>query len=370
MTSRMRRSLRRALVGGAALLLAATLAPTTTAVADPALTVEEAKQQVDDLNTQAAAIDQDYAGVQEKIATGKKQLTQTQADVKAQQIKVAALKKSVGQVALAEFQNSSLDTTAQLFLRSDTQTFLNQMSTVQKVNENQNSALQKLQTEQGNLASLERSAATDLVAQREDEKNLATLRSKSDAKVAAAKAILAKLTAEERARIAALEKARQQEAAAAAKEASAAADTTSTGDKSGTSTKGTGTSSDSGTDDAPVSGSSKGATALAFAKKQLGKPYSFGAAGPGAYDCSGLTSAAWAAAGVSISRTSQTQYNDGKAVSRDDLQPGDLVFFYSGISHVALYVGNGTIIHAPHAGASVEYSKLSYMPYMGARRPG
>ena len=179
----MRRSLRRALAAGTALLLAAALAPTTTAVADPPLTVEEAKQQVDDLNTQAAAIDQDYAGVQDKIATGKKELAQTQADVKAQQIKVAALRKSVGQVALAQFQNSSLDTTAQLFLRSDTQTFLNQMSTVEKVNENQNSVLQKLQTEQGNLTGLERAAATDLVTQREDETNLAALRAKSDAKV-------------------------------------------------------------------------------------------------------------------------------------------------------------------------------------------
>lgn len=362
MTSRMRRSLRRALVGGATLLLAATLAPTTTAVADPALTVEEAKQQVDDLNTQAAAIDQDYAGVQDKIATGKKQLAQTQADVKAQQIKVAALKKSVGQVALAEFQNSSLDTTAQLFLRSDTQTFLNQMSTVQKVNENQNATLQKLQTEQGNLASLERSAGTDLVTQREDEKNLAALRAKSDAKVTAAKAILAKLTAEERARIAALEKARQQEAAAAAKEASQNTVTKNPDSKKATTATGTTTSASTGT--------SKGATALAWAEQQVGKPYSFGATGPNAFDCSGLTGGAWRAAGVSLPRTSQQQFTAGTPVSRENLQPGDLVFFYSGISHVALYAGNGKIFHASRPGKPLGYGDLSEMPYMGARRPG
>jgi cell wall-associated NlpC family hydrolase len=362
----MRSSLRRALVGGAAVLLTATFAPHP-AVAAPPLTVEEAKQQVDDLNTQAAAIDQDYAGVQDKIASGKKQLAQTQVDVKAQQAKVAALKKSVGQVALAQFQNSSLNTTAQLFLRSDTQTFLNQVSTVEKVNENQNSALQKLQTEQGNLASLERSAATDLTTLRADETNLAALRATSDAKVDAAKQILAKLTAEERARLAALEKARQKEAAAAAAEASAETETETA--TPATSTKSTGSSSD---DDAPAapSGSGKGATAVAFAKAQLGKPYSFGATGPNAYDCSGLTQAAWKAAGVSLSRTSQTQFGDGTPVSRDNLQPGDLVFFYPGITHVALYVGNGTVIHAPHAGSSVQYIKMAYMPFAGARRPG
>ena len=124
---------------------------------------------------------------------------------------------------------------------------------------------------------------------------------------------------------------------------------------------------------APSSGSSasKGQRALAHAKKQLGKPYRFGAAGPSAYDCSGLTSAAWRAAGVSLPRTARQQYAKGKRVARSSLRPGDLVFFYSqSPSHVALYVGDGKIIHSPRPGRGVEYSKLSYMPYAGAVRPG
>jgi cell wall-associated NlpC family hydrolase len=114
-----------------------------------------------------------------------------------------------------------------------------------------------------------------------------------------------------------------------------------------------------------------GAAALAFARTQLGKPYKYGATGPAAYDCSGLTLAAWKAAGVSLPRTSQQQFAVGKKVAKADLQPGDLVFFYSAKpTHVALYVGDGVIIHAPKPGKDVEYSKVAYMPFSGARRPG
>ena len=115
-----------------------------------------------------------------------------------------------------------------------------------------------------------------------------------------------------------------------------------------------------------------GAAALAFAVQQLGKAYAFGAAGPASYDCSGLTSAAWKAAGVSLPRTSQQQFAVGTKVAQADLRPGDLVFFYSTTkpTHVALYVGDGVILHAPRPGKTVEYSKLAYMPFSGARRPG
>ena len=111
--------------------------------------------------------------------------------------------------------------------------------------------------------------------------------------------------------------------------------------------------------------------ALAFAKKQLGKPYKFGAEGPNSYDCSGLAQASWAAAGVAIPRVTTTQFKFGTAIAKANLKPGDLVFFYGpSPSHVALYVGQGMVIHAPRPGKTVEYIKMSYMPYAGARRPG
>jgi cell wall-associated NlpC family hydrolase len=106
-------------------------------------------------------------------------------------------------------------------------------------------------------------------------------------------------------------------------------------------------------------------TALA----QLGDPYVWGAAGPDAFDCSGLTMYAYAAAGVSLPHSSNMQSTLGTAVSYYDLQPGDLVFFYSPVSHVAMYIGNGQIVTAPSSGDVVKITELAYMPeYAGARR--
>jgi cell wall-associated NlpC family hydrolase len=116
-------------------------------------------------------------------------------------------------------------------------------------------------------------------------------------------------------------------------------------------------------------GSSKGKRALKFAKKQLGKPYRYGADGPSAYDCSGLTLAAYRAAGVHLSHNSATQYRQIKHVSKSHLKLGDLVFFYSGRSHVAIYAGHGKVIHAGRPGEPIEYIKMKYMPYNGAGRP-
>jgi len=121
---------------------------------------------------------------------------------------------------------------------------------------------------------------------------------------------------------------------------------------------------------AKPSSSSKGAKALAFAKKQIGDSYRYGATGPNSWDCSGLTGGAWKAAGVKIPRTSQAQYKAGKKVAKSALKPGDLVFFYSGITHVGIYAGNGDVIHASRPGKPVAKIKMKYMPYQGARRPG
>jgi cell wall-associated NlpC family hydrolase len=117
------------------------------------------------------------------------------------------------------------------------------------------------------------------------------------------------------------------------------------------------------------SSSSKGEKALAFAKKQLGEKYKFGAAGPNKWDCSGLTMKAWKAAGKKLPHSAKAQYKKGKKVSKSKLKKGDLVFFYSGPSHVGIYAGGGKIIHASRPGKPVAYIKIKYMPYKGARRP-
>lgn len=102
---------------------------------------------------------------------------------------------------------------------------------------------------------------------------------------------------------------------------------------------------------ATVSGTA--ARAVSYARAQLGKPYVYGATGPGSYDCSGLTQAAWRAAGVSIPRTSGAQWSGLTRVSASAVQPGDIVV-YNGAGHVALYIGNGQIIEAPRPGKSIQ----------------
>jgi cell wall-associated NlpC family hydrolase len=109
---------------------------------------------------------------------------------------------------------------------------------------------------------------------------------------------------------------------------------------------------------------------LAVAKSYLGVPYRYGGSSRSGVDCSGLTMVAWKAAGVSLAHSSRSQYRSTPRVPRSQLKPGDLVFYYGDIHHVAIYAGKGLIIHAPHPGADVEYADLDDMPYRGAGRPG
>ena len=109
--------------------------------------------------------------------------------------------------------------------------------------------------------------------------------------------------------------------------------------------------------------------AVDTAMAQIGDPYVWAAAGPDAFDCSGLTQYAYAAAGVSLPHSSSMQSQMGTPVSRSELQPGDLVFFYSPVSHVGMYIGNGQMVHASTSGTPVQVASLDSMgSYSGARR--
>jgi cell wall-associated NlpC family hydrolase len=123
-------------------------------------------------------------------------------------------------------------------------------------------------------------------------------------------------------------------------------------------------------DDLPRASSKQAQQAVRFALAQVGKPYVFGAAGPGAFDCSGLTMAAWATAGVHLPHSAAEQYSYGTHVSRDQLEPGDLIFFYNPIGHVTIYIGNGLMVSAPTEGEPVSVVPLAYYnsDYVGATR--
>ncbi|MFE9494910.1 C40 family peptidase, partial [Streptomyces collinus] len=115
--------------------------------------------------------------------------------------------------------------------------------------------------------------------------------------------------------------------------------------------------------DAPPA-SGRASAAFSAAQSQIGKPYVYGATGPSSFDCSGLTSWAYAQAGVSIPRTSEAQANAGTRIyNQSDLKVGDLVIFYGDMHHVGLYAGNGQVLHAPHTGAVVRYEAMGNMPF-------
>ncbi|MFJ2215730.1 C40 family peptidase [Streptomyces sp. NPDC101062] len=245
----------------------------------------------------------------------------------------------------------------------------------------------------------------------ESPEYLRTSKESIQRKLAEARSLLARLTAEEQARLAALERKREEETRRAAEaqakaeardkaeaEAEAerrreaeqtqaqarprsharpsSADTdagantianTIAGTDAGTAV-GTGAEAGTGGDTAGTY-AAKAAKVLTFADAQIGKPYVWGASGPSSYDSSGLTQAAWRAAGVELPRTTGEQVNAGTRVATDDLLPGDLVFFYDDASHAGIYIGDGMMVHAPKPGANVREESIYYMPIYGSVRP-
>jgi cell wall-associated NlpC family hydrolase len=113
----------------------------------------------------------------------------------------------------------------------------------------------------------------------------------------------------------------------------------------------------------------KGGRAAQKACDLIGKPYVFGSNGPNSYDCSGLTQKAWASVGVSLEHYTKDQWGSTRSVSRSELKPGDLVFYYSDLHHVALYIGGGKVVHAPHTGDHVRMATIDRGPIAGYRRP-
>ena len=352
------------------------------ASADPDA-VQEAKERVEELEMEAAALDQEAVGAQEKLDEAKERLSTQKEDVAEQAEKVKEMKRQVGKVAVTQYQGRHIDPTTQVFLDSQDDEFLSRYATVQQVNSNQNDVLQTYQIEQANLNDMRRSAETDVKTIDEQTQKVKEARDASQEKLDEAQKELDRLTEEERQRLEEIERKEREEAERAAQEAAEqeedSADESPDGgtgsdrgsDAGSSGNGGSGSSSSDGGSGVDVPpGSSKGQAALAFAKAQIGKPYIFGGTGPSGYDCSGLTGAAWSSVGVSIPRTSQAQFGAGSSVSKGDLQPGDLVFYYGGISHVGIYAGGGQIVHASRSGKPIGYAPLDSMPYAGARRVG
>ncbi|MER5733194.1 NlpC/P60 family protein [Streptomyces sp. NPDC002138] len=346
-----RKPRQRPLLSGGTLRTAATLAlagaATATAYegtsqADPQPTPDQVKAQVDRLYEEAEAATEQYNGAKEKAEAAQKSLTDLRDETARKTDRLNTARSALGSLAASQYRSGSLGTAVQLALADDPQDYLDRAAFISRAGDRNAAEVASVRRQLDEVGRLRDKAAGRLSELRAREAELAGQKKVIEGKLDAAKQLLAKLTAEERARYEA------QGAGSIASPGSAAALAVAP---------------------APPGDGSRAARAVAFAYGALGKPYVWGATGPGSFDCSGLTQAAWQAAGVSLPRTTYTQINAGHRVSRDQLAPGDLVFFYSGVSHVGLYVGNGQMIHAPHPGAPVRVAPISSMPWAGASRP-
>ncbi|GAA1972018.1 C40 family peptidase [Kitasatospora viridis] len=335
--------LRRVLLGTAAASTAA-LAAAVPARAEPAPTVAGVKQQVDQLNEQAESSIEKYNGLREKQDRLQQTTGRLQDRVAATQQKTDQLRGGLGAFAAQQYRGGGIDPSVQLLLNAAPDEYLERAATQDQVSSTQAGLLRQLAREQRSLDQ-DRKEATDRLAELDAAgKQLAEEKRQVQAKLDQAQQLLNRLTPADRAAV------------------NAADPTSGTGARAGRSAD--------RPDTPAVPAGGRAAAAVQFAYAQLGKPYVWGATGPGSFDCSGLTGAAWRAAGVSLPRVSEDQWNAGRRIARADLQPGDLVFFYGDLHHVGIYIGNGQMIHAPRTGKNVTVLPIDAMPsYMGAVRP-
>ena len=317
------------LVSGCALITAVALMPSLPAQAEP--DIDDVQARVDRLYHEAEQASERYNDARLELKELQRDLASLRADERRQHEDFQEIRTQVSDSVVRQYEGESLSTVGQVVVSDDPKSFLAQLSTMSAFNDLQSDLFDRYATEAEALGL--RQAATEKRAKdvAELEKELAAEKATADKKLAQAQDLLDDLKAKEREEILSRGVVRTPS-------------------------------------EVPASG--RAAAAIAYAMAQVGDSYVYGAAGPSAFDCSGLTMMAWAQAGVALPHSSSAQYGSGPRVSMSDLQPGDLVFYYSPISHVGLYIGNGMIVHAANPGTGVVVSPVGSMPYVGAVRPG
>jgi peptidoglycan DL-endopeptidase CwlO len=294
--------------------------------------VKDVQARVDTLFHQAEQASERYNSARDGLNRAQTQLDALRADLSRQQTKVDAVRKQVASAVVSQYQGQALSSTTQVLLSQNPDAFLDQLSTVSEYNDQQSEMMADFAVQAKQLEMRKQAAQRELAQIATTKKKLATDKVEIDKKAGAAKALLGRLQ----------EKAR--------------ADQASRG------------STRMPMSSVPVSG--RAAAAVHYAMAQVGDAYVYGAAGPSAFDCSGLTMMAWGQAGVGLPHSSSAQMGSGTPVSQSQLQPGDLVFYYSPVSHVGMYIGNGQIVNAENPSVGVVVAPLNSMPYSGAVRPG
>ncbi|GGT89358.1 glycoside hydrolase [Streptomyces sp. QHH-9511] len=346
--------------------------------APPRPTVEEIQKKVDDLYRQAGTATQEYNRAKEATDEQRRKVDRILDDVARRTDAINESRRALGSYAAAQYRAGAVGPTAALIFADSPQSYFDQTHLMDRLSERQRGAVADYEGKRLAAAKQRAEATKSLESLTDSQATLRASKQTVQRKLGEARTLLARLTAEEKARLAELEREREAEARRKAEERAKAeaAEAEAERRRQEESARRQQPSTPPATtppSTPPQTGGStyaaKAEKALAFARGQIGKPYVWGATGPSSYDCSGLTQAAWKAAGVDLPRTTWDQVKVGTRVATADLLPGDLVFFYDDISHVGLYIGGGKMIHAPKPGADVREESIYYMPVYGSIRP-
>ncbi|WP_033216909.1 C40 family peptidase [Kitasatospora phosalacinea] len=316
--------------------------------ADPAPTKDQVKQQVDQLNEEAEVKTEALNASVEKQQELQKQVGQLQDQLARQQEQVTTAQEGLAGIAAEQYRTGRMPQTVQLMLSSSPDAFLGQAGTMNAVGSTQADLLKTFKGEQAKLDAQRKEAEAKLAELDATTKSLQADKDEVKAKLAKAQDLLNTLTQQEREQLAAAEAKAAENAKA---QAEAAAPQRASRDTAREVLNAPATSNFAG-------------NAVGAALSKLGSWYSYGAAGPSTFDCSGLMQWAYKQAGVSIPRTSQAQASAGTSLGTNiaNARPGDLIIYYGDQHHVGMYVGNGQIVHAPHTGAQVRYESATVMP--------
>ena len=329
--------IRRGVALSAGLIMAGGLAVFATgAGAAPQPTVSQVQAKINQLTSQFDNVSEQLDQASQQLSAAQTKLSQVRVRLKNANTQFQTAQANVAATAAAAFEDSGATSIAGVLTSGDPSVMLKQGSLLMELSGNRSAQTRQLLTDASQLAGVEQEMSRTEAGIAGLKRQLASHRSSLGKLIDTQKATLASLTVP------------QQQAVQA-------------------------NSIGGGTTSATYSGttSTQGGKAVAFAYAQLGKPYQWGATGPGSYDCSGLVQAAWASAGVSIPRTTYAQWAALPHISTSALEPGDLLYF-DGVGHVAIYVGGGDVIDAPQTGQDVQKIPLAgwyKSTLVGAARP-
>jgi cell wall-associated NlpC family hydrolase len=302
------------------------LLPATSAVAAPH---DDTRAEVDRLYEEAEKATEAFNKADERADSLREEVSGAQDRIARQQERINSMRDALGSLAGAQYRAGGLDPSLALLFSEDPDDYLDKAAALDRITRQQAGELKDLQSAMRELAQ-ERSAAARTLGELENSrKAVASHKRTVERKLAKARALLNSLPSGERA---AYDRASR----------SGRADLPGLG--------------------STAASSARAAAAVAAARSALGKPYVWGANGPSAFDCSGLMQWAYAQAGVALPRTSQAQRFAGRNVPLSQAQPGDLVTYRNDASHVAMYMGDGQVIHAPYPGAPVRYDPVNMIP--------